>query len=88
MRCFTNFLLLLNNAQWIIDFKGDTATLAKGKVSRKFILESHEILARASVRDARISGVYRAGYVGLEFSRTIPQSLHQPLRNLWGQYSS
>jgi hypothetical protein len=85
---FRRLLALTSYAHWIIYLEDGGATVTKGKPSRQFIIEALELLASKSIHKGKISGVDKGGYIGLEFSSEIPSVLHQPLRNVWGQYAN
>lgn len=85
---FRRLLAITSYAHWIIYFEDGGATVTRGKVSRRFIIEVIELLESKSIRKGKISGVNKGGYVGLEFSSEIPPVLHQALRNIWGQYDN
>jgi hypothetical protein len=57
-----------------------------GKVSQRFLAECNRLLASREAPDGWIRGVRRDDGVALRFSRSIPESLHQPIRNLWAEY--
>jgi hypothetical protein len=58
----------------------------KGKVSQAFVVELADVLQRHGVRRGSIYGVRRRGAVMLGFSRGIPQTARQALRNVWAMH--
>ena len=77
----------LSTSAWIIRFKDGAASVEKGTVPSKFVSECNSILGDVDVDDARIEGARRCGYIGLEFSKSIPPQIHQKLRNIWSLYN-
>ncbi len=70
-------------AEWVIRYVEGEPPLIKGTPPRGFLRECHSLLKEAGLRKAGISGVNKHGLIILEFDASVPQNLHQRLRNLW-----
>jgi hypothetical protein len=68
---------------FVIRVRARTPTVAKGKVSQAFLIELKDVLQRHGVGRGSIYGVRRGRAVLLAFSRGIPQTARQALRNVW-----
>src|SRR3954470_11290259 len=71
---------------FLIRVRNRVPYLTKGKVSQAFVVELTEVLQRHAVRSGSIYGVRRRGAVMLGFSRGIPQTARQALRNVWAMH--
>jgi Protein of unknown function (DUF3634) len=72
---------------WVIRIKAGVPFLVKGKIAQTVVAELAEVLQRHGVRRGAIYGVNRRGSVGLGFSRAIPMSCRQALRNVWSMHA-
>ena len=57
---------------------------ARGQVTRAFLRDVAEIIARHGVLQGEIRGLAAGRRINLEFSSGIPGSCRQQVRNLWG----
>ena len=71
---------------FVIRVRSRVPFLTKGKVSQAFVAELAEVLQAQGVQRGSIIGVRRRGTVLLEFSRDIPNSVRQALRNVWSMH--
>jgi hypothetical protein len=55
----------------------------KGAVTCAFLEQIREVCTAHAVRRGKICGIIRGGRISLSFSRGIPASAQQQLRNLW-----
>ena len=62
------------------------AEVTRGKVTDRFARECARELKEEGVLKGEIRGVKKEGYVGLEFSKSIPEEMHQRLRNIWSTH--
>jgi hypothetical protein len=53
----------------------------------QFVSVCVSILLEAKVIHAMIEGVKNCGDIGIEFSKDIPSSIDQSLRNVWSVYN-
>jgi len=77
---------LLSSYEWKAEIRAGKVASVSGEVSRRFLSDCADELKRAKVSVGEIRGVKRGGYVALEFSKSIPKSLHQRLSNMWSEY--
>lgn len=71
---------------FVIRVRNRVPFLMKGKVSQAFVTELADVLQRHEVRGGSIYGVRRRGAVLLDFSRGIPPTARQALRNVWAMH--
>jgi hypothetical protein len=72
---------------FVIQIRNGVPFLRRGKVSQAFVVELADVLSRHGVRRGSIYGVQKAGRVALGFSRGIPASARQSLRNVWAMHA-
>jgi hypothetical protein len=72
---------------WVIRLRAGVPFLAKGKIPLSVVAELADVLQRHGVRKGAIYGLNRRGTVTLGFSRAIPQSCRQALRNVWSMHA-
>jgi Protein of unknown function (DUF3634) len=72
---------------WVIRIRDGTPVLVKGKIAQTVVADLGEVLQRHSVRRGAIYGLNRRGRITLGFSRSIPQSCRQSLRNVWSMHA-
>jgi len=72
---------------WVIRIRAGVPFLVKGKVAQTVVADFAEVLGRHGVRRGALYGVNRRGTVSLDFSRSIPQSCRQSLRNVWSMHA-
>ena len=58
--------------------------IARGQVTRGFLQDIADACARHQIRNGEIHGVAAGRRINLMFSREIPKSCQQQVRNLWG----
>jgi hypothetical protein len=92
MDLFTNLLVLgfIAAALWwacqpryvfLVRLVGGEPRVARGKVTAAFLQMVREVCAPAGVRHGWVGGVTRGRRIALHFSRSIPRSCQQRLRN-------
>jgi hypothetical protein len=62
------------------------AQLKSGEVPQRFVDEVSSILASNGVNKATVAGVRFAGHTRLQFSRGVPETCRQRVRNTWCTY--
>ena len=72
---------------WSIKVRDGSSALSRGKIPLTAVAELVDVLNRNGVRNATIYGIRRRGTVTLAFSRSIPQSCRQGLRNVWSMHA-
>jgi hypothetical protein len=72
---------------FVIQIRKGVPFLKRGKVTQAFVVELADVLGRHGVRHGAIYGVPKAGRVALGFSRAIPPSVRQSLRNVWSMHA-
>jgi hypothetical protein len=77
-------LFLPTRPAFVVDLKDGKAVLRRGTVHPRFLRSCEEIAADSGIPRGRIQGIRRGHGVSLGFSREIPDSAHQRLRNAWG----
>jgi len=75
------------NFVWSIKVRDGSSALTRGRIPLTAVAELVEVLNRNGVRNATIYGIRRRGTVTLAFSRSIPQSCRQGLRNVWSMHA-
>lgn len=63
------------------------ASAFSGQVPQPFLKACQELADRQQISQGLIMGLNRDQGIRLEFSKSIPGSAHQVLRNLWQMYS-
>jgi hypothetical protein len=71
---------------FVIRIRNGFPAVIKGKVSQAFVGELAGLLKEKGIRGGAVYGVRRRGTVALEFSRGIPPSDRQSLRNVWAMH--
>lgn len=71
---------------FVIRIRNRVPFLTHGKVSQAFVTEFAEVIQTHGVRRGSIYGVRKHGAVVLAFSRGIPTSARQSLRNVWSMH--
>jgi hypothetical protein len=72
---------------WSIKVRDGSSALIRGKIPLTAVGELTDVLNRNGVQNATIYGIKRRGMVMLVFSRSIPKSCHQGLRNVWAMHA-
>ena len=72
---------------FVIRIRNGVPFLTRGKVAQAFVVELADVLNRQRIRKGLIFGVPKAGRVALGFSRSIPASARQSLRNVWSMHA-
>ncbi len=72
---------------FVIQIRNGVPFLKRGKVAHAFVVELADVLNRHDIRKGAIYGVPKTGRVALGFSRTIPASARQSLRNVWSMHA-
>src|SRR5262245_12908001 len=72
---------------WSIKVREGSNALIRGKIPLTAVGELTDVLIRNGVKNATIYGIKRRGMVTLVFSRSIPKSCHQGLRNVWAMHA-
>lgn len=73
-----------SRAVFVVRIEGGVPRAARGQVTRGFLQDVGEILARHRVRWGSIRGVADGRRINLEFSAGISGPCRQQIRNLWG----
>jgi hypothetical protein len=68
---------------FVVRIEDGKPRVAGGKVTRAFLHEIGTTCRRHGVKDGMIRGAARGGQIGLVFSREMPPSCQQQLRNQW-----
>lgn len=63
------------------------ATAFSGQIPQAFVKACQELADHQGISQGLIMGLNRPQGIRLEFSKSIPSSAHQVLRNLWQMYS-
>jgi hypothetical protein len=72
---------------WVIRLRNGVPFVVKGKLAPTVVADLAEVLQRHGVRRGALYGVKRRGTIGLGFSRSIPASCRQALRNVWSMHA-
>jgi len=72
---------------WSIKVREGSSAVIRGKIPLTAVGELVDVLNRNGVKNATIYGIKRRGTVSLVFSRSIPKSCHQGLRNVWSMHA-
>ncbi|HJZ91921.1 MAG TPA: DUF3634 family protein [Gemmataceae bacterium] len=72
---------------WVVRVRDGNLVLMKGKIAQTVVADLGEVLQRHSVRRGALYGINRRGRVTLGFSRSIPPSCRQSLRNVWSMHA-
>jgi Protein of unknown function (DUF3634) len=70
-------------ADFVIRICDGQPQTAQGKVAGAFLRDLEEICHRQGIMQGRIRGVRSGRDVSLQFSRTIPPTCRQQIRNVW-----
>jgi hypothetical protein len=68
---------------FVVRIKGGVPRVAEGKVTQAFVYQIREACSRHQVGHGVVRGVIKGGRIALSFSRGIPPTCRQQLRNLW-----
>jgi hypothetical protein len=68
---------------FVVRFADGEARLKKGVATRACLEQIREICSRHGVHHGAVRGIVRGRRISLEFSRSIPASGQQQLRNWW-----
>ncbi len=71
------------NFQFMIQINGEQLNVTKGKVRGDFLEEARDVCREYGVTTGWIGGVKRGKSIALKFSRDIPPTCQQRLRNIW-----
>jgi hypothetical protein len=80
------YLFVRPKAVFVIRIKNARLHIAKGSVPEKFLGDCRSIVVESNIRNGKIRAVNNAGRIALCFSRQIPKSARQQLRNVWSIY--
>ena len=72
---------------FVVRVEGETARTESGKVTATFLREVSEICREHGVRRGVVYGQLRRRQIVLSFSRGIPASCQQRLRNFWAYHA-
>jgi hypothetical protein len=72
---------------WVIKVRNGNSTLTRGRIAQTVVAELADVLHRNGVKHGALYGIRRRGTVTLGFSRSIPQSCRQGLRNVWSMHA-
>lgn len=72
---------------WSIKVRDGSSAMIRGKIPLTAVGELVDVLNRNGVKNATIYGIKRRGMVTLVFSRSIPKSCQQGLRNVWSMHA-
>lgn len=82
-----SWVLASRRRVFVIRIRDGVAVLVRGKVSPAFVAEVGDVVKRFNIRHGAIYGVPKRGKVGLSFSRSVPATSHQALRNVWTMHA-
>ncbi|MGI9456493.1 MAG: DUF3634 family protein [Aeoliella sp.] len=68
---------------FVISIKRGAAIVASGTVTRAFVLRVDELIRDYGIGHGRVAGYANGKIMRLRFSRQIPSSCRQQLRNWW-----
>jgi len=68
---------------FVVRIKNGVPRVAKGTVTQAFLHQIGETCSRHHVRHGVVRGVIKGRRIALSFSRGIPPTCQQQLRNLW-----
>jgi hypothetical protein len=77
------WLFLRPRSLFVVSIAQGAPKATRGVVTRAFLEVIRDVCARFDVQNGVIRGEQRAERVALAFSRTIPPSAQQQLRNWW-----
>ena len=77
-------IVLRPRPAFVIRVRDGKVSVARGKLSRKFLEDCQHLISECNIQYANIRGFSKANRVSLKFSRHIPASCHQRFRNIWG----
>lgn len=69
---------------FVVRIREGVPRAARGQVTRGFLQDIAEIIARHGVRRGEIRGMAVGRRINLEFSARIPAPCRQQIRSLWG----
>jgi len=67
----------------IVDGRPETVS---GKISSSFLVRIQEVVAANAITGGTITGYAQGRFIRLGFSREIPESAQQQLRNWWASF--
>jgi len=70
-------------ASFVIRITDGVARADRGQVTRSFVREVGEVCRRHGVRHAEVRGRAEGRRIVLAFSRDMPETCRQQLRNIW-----
>jgi Protein of unknown function (DUF3634) len=71
------------NAIFVVRIDDGVPRVVRGQVTRAFAQEVGEVCRRHEIRRGEVRGRAEGHRIVLDFSRNIPNSCRQQLRNLW-----
>jgi hypothetical protein len=77
-------IVLRPRPAFVIRVRDGKVSVARGKLSRKFLEDCQHLISECNIQHATIRGFSKGNRVSLKFSRHIPASCHQRFRNIWG----
>jgi hypothetical protein len=69
--------------QFVLEFSGGQVTVVEGRAPRTFTQDCQEIAREHQIRDGWVAAVGPRDQTRLVFSRSLPDSIRQRLRNAW-----
>jgi len=81
------FQISLRQPAFAVRIERQQAAVFSGQVPQAFVKACQEVVEREQIAQGLIMGLNRPQGIRLEFSKAIPESARQPLRNLWQMYS-
>jgi hypothetical protein len=77
-------IVLRPRPAFVIRVRDGKVSLARGRLSKKFLEDCQNLISECGIPHATIRGFSKADRVSLRFSRHVPASCHQRFRNIWG----
>ncbi len=86
-KLLASFKLAFDNSRFVIEIREGRARLVAGRAPAAFLRDIDELAGGLGFANGTLRGKSQAGHVRLVFSRDIPESAHQRLRNVWHLYA-
>jgi hypothetical protein len=77
------WLVFQPRCAFVVRVRDGSPAAVKGTVTGAFLEQVREVCGRHAVQRATVRGLIREGRISLGFSRAIPPSGQQQLRNWW-----
>jgi hypothetical protein len=84
MAALAAWAVLQSRFVFVVRIANGEPRLAKGKVTTAFLSQIREACHQYGIKRGCVRGVARGGRISLVFSRDVPSSCRQQLRNWWG----